>query len=502
MKSSIRQLLIFGILLLVVMGNPGCRKSLSELNENPNETLSTDPDFLFRYALIRGISSYNSDVNLHQWGLMTWMMYFAPRGGVEAGKEYIVPTGKDAFWTEQYADALGNLNELILLTADNPALSNHNAAARIWRVWLFHRLTDLWGEIPYSDALQGMTDLNYTPFYDTQETIYRSMLSELQSAAAQLDANASFFGSSVDLLCRGDVMAWRKFANSLRLRLATRIRDRLPAEYAAQMLDLSSQPLISSNAENILFPYSYEKKNPVYEAMFTGQAVIQNNPSKFLVDLLVSSNDPRLPILLQKAPMSILPWIPPYNGVPNLLTTSDPAWSNYNLDDNWGDISRIGKWFLRDETPGILISYPEVCFLQAEAALNGAWAGSAQTFYEEGTAAAIRLYDVPGDTSYYVPESEIQTYINSLPAADLQQIITQKWILFAYDNAYEAWAEYRRTSYPRFTRYDGSFLGNNDIPARLTYPNAENTLNNEHYNEAVGRQGADHAYTKVWWDVF
>ena len=155
-----------------------------------------------------------------------------------------------------------------------------------------------------------------------------------------------------------------------------------------------------------------------------------------------------------------------------------------------------------EETLATALQDAEDYKVQAEAALNGAWAGSAQTFYEEGTAAAIRLYDVPGDTSYYVPESEIQTYINSLPAADLQQIITQKWILFAYDNAYEAWAEYRRTSYPRFTRYDGSFLGNNDIPARLTYPNAENTLNNEHYNEAVGRQGADHAYTKVWWDVF
>jgi hypothetical protein len=476
-----------------------CNK-ITELNTDPNEPLTTDPAYLFRYSLIQGIGSYNSDVNLKQWGLMTWMMYFAPRGGVEPGKEYVIPTGKDAFWTEQYADALININEVILMTKDDPELVNMYAAARVWRVWLFHRLTDLWGDIPYSDALKGLSDLNYTPVYDDQESIYLNMLGELKQAEAQMNEVKPFFESSADLIGKGNINEWKMFANALRLRLATRICAKLPAVYAQQMLELSTLPMISSNAESVLFPYNSAKRNPVYEAVFTGQALIQNNPSKFLTDMLVNTNDPRKTIFLQKAPMSVLPWIPAYNGVPNLLTTTDPAWSNYNLDGNWGDISRMGTWFLRDETPGVIISYSEVCFLKAEAALQGQWPGSAQSLYEEGVAANIRFYDVPGDTSWYVSDAEITAYIATLPAVTEEQIITQKWISFAFENGYEAWAEYRRTGFPKLKKYDGSPIDENLVPRRLIYPNFENTLNNQHYSDAVARQGADNAFTRIWWD--
>ncbi|MFH0895705.1 MAG: SusD/RagB family nutrient-binding outer membrane lipoprotein, partial [Bacteroidota bacterium] len=471
-------------------------------NKNPNETLTTDSEYLFRYSLKQGIGSYNSDVNLKQWGLMTWMMYFAPRGGVEPGKEYVVPTGKDAFWTEQYADALCNINEVILVTDGDDALVNKNAAARIWRVWLFHRITDLWGSVPYSDALKGLSDLNYTPAYDTQESIYLNMLDELTQAEAKMDAAKTFFDPSADLICKGSVNNWKIFANALRMRLATRIKDRLPSVYSQQMTDLSGKVCMSSNSESVLFPFGSGKRNPVYEAIYTGQSIVQSNPSKFLVDMLVNSNDPRIKIFFKKTPMSVLPWIPAYNGVPNLLTTTDPAWSNYNLDGNWGDISRIGFWFTRDVTPGVIISYSEVCFLKAEAAMQSLWPGSAQTFYENGVAANIESYNVPGDTSWYVTPAIITSYLSALPAVSVENIITQKWISFAFDNGYEAYAEYRRTGFPRFKKYDGSYINESTVPTRMIYPNYESTLNNAHYLEAIELQGPDNEFVKVWWDKY
>ncbi len=488
-------------IILLFLVATACKKDFTELNTNPNESITTNPDYLFRYALKQGVSSYNSDVNLKQWGIMNWMMYFAARGGVEQGKEYVVPTGKDLFWQEQYADALNNTNEVILITSANPELKNKHAAARIWRVWMFHRLTDLWGEIPYSEALKGMSELNYAPSYDTQESIYLNMLDELTQAEAVLDPNKPFFDASSDLICKGDVNQWKKFANALRLRLATRIKDRLPTRYASEMQNLFTKAMISSNSESILFPFNTEKKNPVYESIYTGQAVVQNNPSKFLVDMLVNTNDPRKGIFLEKSPMSVLPWIPAYNGIPNLALTTDPVWNSYNSDGNWGDISRIGNWFLRNETPGVIISYSEVCLLKSEAALSGHWTGSAQQFYEDGIAANIRSYDVVGDTTWHISDQVITSYIQSLPAVSLEQIITQKWISFTFENGYEAYAEYRRTGFPRLKKHDGSFIDINAVPKRMIYPNFETTLNRTHYLEAVNRQGADNEFTRVWWDI-
>lgn len=476
-----------------------CKKDLTELNVNPNEPISTDLNYLFRYAQKEGISSYNSNVNLEQWSLMNWMMYMASRGGVEAGREYIVPTGKDAFWTEQYATALVNTHQILLLTKDSSELSNMYAAATIWKIFLFHRITDLWGDIPYSDALKAATELNYAPRYDKQQEVYYSMLDGLKNAESTLSPDKMFFNPSADIIGKGNIDFWKRFANSLRLRLATRIKNRNFARYQQEMNDLSTRILITSNVESILFPYNSERKHPVFEAYFTQQAIVQNNPSKFFVDMLVNSNDPRVKVFLEKSPMSILPWIPPYKGVPNLVLTSDPIWSQYNSDGNWGDISRIGQWFLRNQTPGIIISYAEVCFLKAEAALEGAWTGSAQSFFEDGIRANMLFYEQFGDTAQHISDAQILAYQQSLPSLSLEQIITQKWISFAFSNGYESYAEYRRTGFPVLKKMDNSNIDYAIFPKRITYPNFESTLNRSNYLEAVANQGQDNEFTKLWW---
>jgi hypothetical protein len=483
-----------------VVLSTACKKNLTELNINPNDPLTTDPNYLFRYALQQGMGNYNSDVTVHQWTIDNWMMFMAARGGPEPGEEYIMPSGKDDLWNEQYSRALNNTQAIINLTGDDPGSVNMVAAAMIWKVYLFQRITDLWGDVPYSEALKGISELNLSPAYDPQKDIYEDMLGTLKSAAGKFDTAKPFFNPEADLVYQGDINKWIAFANSLRLRVATRLNRVDFAKYREGLQELSNKPMISSNEGSAIFPYNSMSRSPLWETMFRGESVVQNNPSKFLAGLLVNTGDPRVKLLLQKAPLSILPIFPPYNGVPNLVPDNDPVWNNYNKDGDWGDISRIGLWFLRDETPGIIMSYAEVCFLQAEAALNGLWPGDANELLKAGIRADIGFYRLYGGNEYAIPEQEVNNYLASLQLADLEQVITQKWISFAFRNGYEAWSDYRRTGYPVLLDYYGNPVNTTLVPVRMTYPYREYTLNREKYNEAVARQGADDAFTHVWWD--
>ena len=478
----------------------GCKKNLSELNVNPNDPLTTSPNYLFRYVLQQGMGNYNSDVTVEQWTLENWMMFMASRGGPEPGKEYIMPSGKDDLWNEQYSNALSNTQAIINLVGDDPESVNLLAGAMIWKVFLFQRITDLWGEVPYSEALKGISHLNLSPAYDPQKEIYYDMLSTLKSAVALFNPGKPFFEPDADLIYQGDQNKWIAFANSLRLRIATHISRADFAKYQEVVQELQGKPMISSNEGSAVFPFNSVFKNHLYETMFRGESVVQNNPSKFLADLLVSSGDPRVGLILQKAPLSILPIFPPYNGVPNLVANNDPIWNNYNKDGDWGDISRIGVWFLRNETPGVIMNYPEVCFLQAEAALNGLWSGNPRDLIQEGIRADIAFYVLYGGSGYAIPEQDVNDYLASLPAADLEQVITQKWISFVFRNGYEAWADYRRTGYPALLDFYGNPVSPARLPVRMTYPYREYTLNRQKYNEAVARQGPDSEFTHVWWD--
>lgn len=491
--------ILYSLIVFSCIVNSSCLTDFEELNKDPNQSDYIDPSLLFIYSLKQGAGNYNSDVNVEQWGLMNYCMYFAAKGGIIPGEEYVIPGSKDLLWNEQYSNALVNAQEALNLYGDSAKYENQIAALNIWKTFLFQRITDLWGDIPYADALKGYHELNYQPQYSSQQDIYGDMLTMLKDASESINENQSFFSSDIDLIYQGDVLKWKAFANSLRLRLAIRIKYADPERYEQEMSELQNLDFIANNISSALFPFNSDKKNHVYEADFTGQARIQNNPSKFLVDMLVDSSDPRVSIFLEKTSLSaVFPWYEEYNGVPNLLPYNDPVWNNF--DSNWGDISNIGNWFVRPETPGVFMSYSEVCFLKAEAALDGYFGAEAQGFYEEGIETNIKFYGDFGESEHIIPQVDIDNYIASIPAVTLEQIITQKWILFAFENGYEAYAEYRRTGYPALKQFDGSTIDGSIFPNRLPYPNPEVTLNQDNYNMAIQNQGADNVKTKLWWD--
>ena len=172
--------------------------------------------------------------------------YYASQasGNIFAVTNYTSPFN----WYRSYAI---NINEVRRLTAEDPRLNDQNAMARIWRVWVYSILTDTYGDIPYFESALGVEDIVNQPEYDSQEEIYIDMLNELKEAAVQLGSQPDqlSFGNA-DILYQGDIESWRKFANSLRLRLAIRARFADASLAAEHITDVIGDPLIDENSEN------------------------------------------------------------------------------------------------------------------------------------------------------------------------------------------------------------------------------------------------------------
>jgi hypothetical protein len=310
----------------------------------------------------------------------------------------------------------------------------------------------------------------------------------LESAANQLDEKQSSF-TNEDWIYQGDVISWRRFANTLRLRLALRIADAEP-ELAAQhgTSVLSEDDMISSNADGAYFPHSSFARGAFYELHNSGQGM--RNPSHFFVETMKNDGDPRISWYAEYSPKSEIQGAPDYVGVPNFLLASE-----INPDElNSFSTSYIGEYFQDEQREGLVMSYAESCFLQAEASLKG-WGGSMSTeeLYNAGVRAHMEYLDVNTD--------DIDEYLmgSGQFIGAVEQIAREKWKTFIYTDAIELYAEFRRTGLPVLTDEDGIEVDVDRIPRRFAYPNSELSLNGENVL-AVG-EGINDFETPVWWDV-
>jgi hypothetical protein len=468
-----------------------CEKGFDELNRNPNVSGDIAADELFANAQFRYHTDYFNGVLTEIWGLNTWMQVQANINGIASAddKYFISGEATDNTWRIMYTDVLGNINEAIRLTEGDPQQLNDHSMYRIYRAYIYHRLTDLWGHIPYSEALNVINSDNtpdFTPAYDTQSSIYLDLLAELKSASNALDENGPTMGGQ-DWIYAGNVDLWKRFANSLRLRLAMRISSVVPGIAQEEIADLlTEEHFITSNTENAEFPYSGVALNPFFQV--DNQSQGQYHPSKFLVDKLLADADPRIEVLIEPSPFSLIFGFNEYVGVESfLLSSSVPTDLEFNS-------SYIGEQMLSQNRPGNILSAAEVQFLLAEVALKGwAVAGSAQSYYEAGVMSHMEQLGIA--------EEDISTYL-SLGGAytgELEQIIGEKWKTLVYTDAVELYAEWRRTGYPVILDANQQAVTVSAIPVRLPYPQIEINLNAENVY-AVGH-GVNDFSTPMWWDV-
>ena len=513
MKRNFLKLLLISLgALLLASCN---KKSLTDLNKNPNATTTAVPEYLFTGALLN-TPAYNYSV------LAEGMQYFSTYKEVPAiGDKYYSFNGTVADFAGVYTVKLNLLIQLEALV-QGPDAVNKNAIVQILKVYEFHQLTDVAGDIPYSDALAGKGNL--TPKYDTQKDIYLDMLSQLDAAATSFDASKPSFGSA-DLFYNGDVTKWKKFAYTLMLRLGMRMSNVDPDLSKTWVQKAIAGGVMSSDADIAKISYASVSggQNPQVRALLDGNYISPGGDNveggKYaatFIDHLKSTQDPRL------SAISVV-WVP-----------TSPGATTYTADNSFGiqkgmvsgslntkptdfdTYSEPSPLVVNVAAPIIIMGPSEAYLLLAEAALRGWYSDlSAQQAYDEGVDAGMTqwaLYPTAGNISGNISQDQIDAYklanpYNSAGTFDqqLEQISVQKWVSL-FGNDYEVYANWRRTGYPTLTpvNYPGNVTGG-QMFRRFSLPNSENLTNHDNYIAALQRQGfaelnGDNLLTRVWWD--
>jgi hypothetical protein len=467
-----------------------CDKGFEDLQNDPTQPSSVNPEFLFTESVRRGMSDDIVGIRTEIWTLMVWNQQMADIRGVSTQSDFYNygAAASDDIWDRWFVGALTNIQEMIRLTEDKPSEVNKLAVARIWKAYLYHRITDLWGDVPYSEALQANTEaILLSPKYDTQREVYSDLLKELKEAAESFDPQLEDVGAA-DPLFGGDIIGWKRFANSLRLRLAIRISaaDPILARQHGEEV-VNSGLLISNEMESVRFPHNSNNGLAIFQLFNTlvdDDPVIHYYPSEFFINHLESRMDPRLAFFSNPTEESQIFGFDDFVGIPNLkLNTDLESFNPFNT-------SQVDGRFYDEPMESNTLSYSEVCFLQAEAALLG-WGGSQQERYEAGVTASMAYFAID--------QADITDYLANAGAFDgsLEQIITEKWIGFQYRDGFEPFAEYRRTGFPKLLDENGAVIDPNTFPQRLPYPESEIFFNNANVS-AVG-EGINETSTKVWW---
>jgi hypothetical protein len=498
MKIQFNKYIKYGLFsACMAMGLTACEKNFKEINTDPNRPATTSTSFLLSNA-----QKYMMDYTWDEWfnGRRGNQLaqYWASNQYSNESRYALRVTITNSYWSFFYARSLQDLQEIIRLNETAPdsyigfgKTENQIAIAKTMQAWLYQNITDCWGPIPYSEALQGAA-FSF-PKYDTQKEVYTGLLSKLNEAINAFDiADGTVKG---DLIYSGDVAKWKKFANSLKMRVALRMSDVEPTMAATAISEAIASGVFTSNADNALFQYQSgaPNNNPIAEDYKTRNDFAASNT---MVDELNRLGDPRVGFF----------YAPTANGGTYVgevygLTESDAA---LTLD---GDISQRNAQVLAETAPGIYMDYAQVEFMLAEAAERGiGGAGAAAVHYNNGITASMQYWDVNNtlsatDISNYIAKPEVD-YATLLGTETWKQVIgRQKWISL-YMQGIQGWAEYRRLDFGILQVPSGGTLDGTGIPNRMRYPTDEMTLNGTQYAEGVSSLGgADDQDTKLWWDV-
>ncbi|ABQ07560.1 MULTISPECIES: SusD/RagB family nutrient-binding outer membrane lipoprotein [Flavobacterium] len=486
-----------------------CTENFDELIKDP-VALAPNPagQLTFTQLCMSGDGYYQHRTNLIYSG--GFVQHYSGSWAVtEYGSKFKkVDEYATALWRNVYANELKNVVDIIKNTSNDPAASNMNAVAKIMKVMVAQRLTDIYGDVPYSEAGLGFSQGIVTPKYDKQQDIYNSFFKDLDESFTQLNAS----GGSVkgDLFYNGDISKWKKLANTMRLRLAMRISEVSPAEAEKQAKAAFQNGVFESNDDNCLmhhldFPFNDNPATLDFRGNGLSYGFISDEHgdhfSSLLIDYLRDNGDPRLKMLATPKTGSV-------NGGPigpgeELYEGVRPGVFRWEVVGGSNAASGIQPYLKLRTTPFLHVSYSESQLLLAEAAYRGWVAGSAADFYKKGVEAGIKQLEVYGAAP--ASQASIDAYVNAKPLAagtEKEQIGTQLWITYLF-NSIEAYSNWRRTGYPHLlpiTNSDSQTGG--VVPTRLYYPNDEMQKNEKNYMEAVQRMGGTNDWTgKVWWDV-
>lgn len=384
-----------------------------------------------------------------------------------------------------------DIDDIIRMSEKAEGLDNYKAISLITRSFIFSIITDTYGNVPYSEASSAATGKIFDPKYDNQEDIYKDIIQKLEEAGALINISQGLAYSG-DPVYSGNMLKWKKFANSLRLRLLMRIAHKSETGAVAKITEILSNPatypVMESNDDNALYKYSGSLPDvfPLSLANLQDFTFKYKSISAFIVDSLTKFNDSRLFQYARPTNASAGTSTPVYVGLPNALPVTESA--NYNGGQNFQ--SYVGTRFQTNTEPAIWMSFSELLFIKAEAAIKGYYTADAKDLYEKAIEASFKYWGAPFDASYLQQESVVFD-------GELPKVYLQKYFALFYTGM-EAWFEYKRTGYPLLVPGPTN-TNDNKIPSRLPYPLEEQSLNATSYKEAVQAIGGDNINAKLWW---
>lgn len=499
-------------LFIIVIFSYSCTKDFQTINTNPNSPgiAQAAPNMLLTNA-IESMTSRVHEIFLgHEMG-SCWVQHMAKVQYPDEDKYIPRMSVINNTWTSFYASSGFDVQTLYNIGVSSKN-DSYKAVALILKSYIVSVLTDEFGDVPYSEAFMGSdaTKPILSPVYDTQESIYVALLANLAEANTLLKEDGAAI--SGDILFSNDLMKWKKFANSLSLRLLMRRSDRVAptAAITAIVKDPVKYPIFESNDDNAALAYlgSNPNNNPINENRKTRD---DHRVSQTIIDVMWTNNpnmDYRLPVYALQ-PSAGGWWV----GLPNGMNSTDAA--NYK-GNGLTKTSKLGDYFTSATAPGMLMSYAELQFILAEAAQRGFLTGAktAQEYYTAGVKGSYyqfadyiviqnKIIAALGiDPTWYIDDflnDYLATYGAWNPANALKQIATEKWLAM-FDQGLQAAFEWRRTGFPVLVPAVAGQNGGK-IPVRAYYPSDESGRNPTNLAAAIARQGVDDLNTRVWWDT-
>ena len=497
--------ILITFLALGVLASCEFDKGFEEMNVNPNSAaqvgvatkitkLQTDISGS-RYENWRNSMIYNSTIVQHHAENNWW-----------AGDTYNRNDDWSfAQWNQAYGGMVKGVQDIIAQLESDGDSGTHMGIARILRVFIFHRVTDLYGDCPYSEAGKGYISGILTPKYDAQQDIYMDMLKELEEAVAQISGDGAL--GNADVMYGGSAAHWKAFGNSMMLRLAMRLTAADAATAQAWAVKAIGAGTMTSNDHIAAVKHgdgSSGRRNGHGEVFMADQGSRISTTFMSRMD-----GDPRKTRLFMRAGdknQDAANLIGLKNGLKN-----DPY---TDLDGNAipaaGDTSvfAMASTHLQSTTaPMVFQTYAEVEFLKAEAAIRGWISTSDKDHYEAGVTAAMGMLEGVYGTAP-IAGADITAFLagpgaykaGGSVAERWEQVMDQYWIA-TYFNEYEAYSNWRRSGFPTITatRHPNSYTAG-QFMVRMIYPTAESGSNAANYAAAVANQGADSYTTPVWWD--
>lgn len=495
MKKTFSHIIIGASVLLMTLVS-SCQK-LVEINENPNEASTTHPQ-----ALLTKIE-WDAFRTWHGTSPLYILKMIVQTDGENANQIYNWQRGS----FEQYSQ-LRNVTKMIE-EAQKIDAKSYVALGKFFRAYYFYNLTLFFGDIPYSEALQGESGEIFQPKYDDQEAVFVGILNELAEAVTILEDNPNIFQG--DIIYGGNADKWIQLINAFRLKvlvtLSAKTNDTDLAIRTKFAEIYNANRLMQSTADDaqVVFLNQQDNRYPEFNSSSYGSGMYMDST---FIRRLQDHQDPRLFVVatqtrLGKESGAELNDFSSYEG-------GDPIvpYAQVNNKAVAGRLSKVHERYTNDPTcePLILLGYAEQQFIISEAIVRGWISGDATEKYNSGIQASFSFYSsYAKNLGAFVSEDKVSSYLSQsvvdLDAAvgteaKLERIMMQKYLRSFHQGGYSSYFDHLRTGFPMLRK-----APNVAVAYRWMYPQSEYNQNTQNVSEAIKRQyaGNDNIHSKPWW---